>query len=91
MSNSRFRRAPPSPAALCENQAFAWRKNGLALQFHAEATARGLTRWLIGHVEELSTAGVDIRALRAESEAHAATLTAWGQAFLDAWLSQCGL
>lgn len=43
----------------CANQAFALDPNILGLQFHPEADAKRIERWLIGHACELSTAGVD--------------------------------
>jgi len=73
---------------LCENQAFAWRKNGLALQFHPEVTVPSLERWFIGHVVELIAAGVDIHHLRRETLRHAPRLRRRAQSFFDAWLSQ---
>ena len=75
----------------CPNQAFAWKRNGLALQFHPEVTTRGLERWYIGHVEELSAAGCDIPTLRSEGQRHAEVLRARAQAFLHDWLSRRGL
>jgi GMP synthase (glutamine-hydrolysing) len=75
----------------CPHQAFTWRKNGLALQFHPEVTARGLERWYIGHVAELSAAGCDIRALREEGELRARALRARAEVFFESWLSSCGL
>lgn len=52
---------------LCENQAFSFGRNILALQFHPEAdTSRGLERWLIGHAAELAAAKIDPRTIRAD-------------------------
>lgn len=49
-----------------QNQAFAWGKSALALQFHPEVTAPGLERWFIGHAGEISiTPGIGVRTLRA--------------------------
>jgi GMP synthase (glutamine-hydrolysing) len=77
--------------AACANQAFAWKRNGLALQFHPEVTARGLERWYIGHVEELTGAGCDVPTLRSDGQRHAELLRARAQAFLHDWLSRRGL
>jgi GMP synthase (glutamine-hydrolysing) len=76
---------------LCAHQAFAWRRNGLALQFHPEVTARALERWYIGHVEELSAARCDIPTLRQQSEVHAERLRERARSFFEQWLSRCGL
>lgn len=75
----------------CPHQAFAWKQNGLALQFHPEVTARSLERWYIGHVGELSASGCDIRALREESEERAPLLRSRAESFFDRWLSGRGL
>jgi GMP synthase (glutamine-hydrolysing) len=77
--------------AQCAHQAFAWKRNGLALQFHPEVTARGLERWYVGHVEELSSSGCDIPNLRSAGRRHAEGLRARGQAFLHDWLARRGL
>ncbi len=74
------------------NQAFAWERHGLALQFHIETTARGLERWYVGHTLEIATtAGVSVPALRADAARHAAALTQAGAAMLEAWLAPLGL
>lgn len=83
----------PSGAALlastdvCENQAFAWGRTGLALQFHAEVTAKGLERWFIGHACEISaTPSVSVAQLRRDTTRWAPTLEAHGPKAFDAWL-----
>jgi GMP synthase (glutamine-hydrolysing) len=75
----------------CPHQAFAWKRNGLALQFHPEVSARGLERWYIGHVAALNAAGCDIVALRNESRRKAEPLRVRAQAFLREWLAPRGL
>jgi GMP synthase (glutamine-hydrolysing) len=75
----------------CPHQAFAWKRNGLAVQFHPEVSARGLERWYIGHVAELSAGGCDIVALRNDSRRNAEALRVRAQAFLREWLAQRGL
>lgn len=71
---------------LYQQQAFAWNHHGLALQFHLEATARGLERWYVGHSSELNSSGIDVRTLRAAAREHAPALEQAGRAALGAWL-----
>lgn len=52
---------------LCPNQAFAFGRNIMALQFHLEADTRRIERWLVGHACELAGAGIDPRTLRLEA------------------------
>ena len=76
---------------VCENQAFGWGARGLALQFHPEATGRGLERWFIGHTLEIETTpGISVAALRAATAAAAPRLERQGPAFFDEWLAQAG-
>lgn len=71
------------------NQAFAWGQRALALQFHAEVTARGLERWYVGHVGEIATLpGIDVPMLRAEAARHAPLIETRGRAVLGRWLDQ---
>lgn len=57
------------------HQAFAWGGHALALQFHVEATAPGLERWLVGHALEIAlTDGVSVSSLRQESAVCAGNL-----------------
>jgi GMP synthase (glutamine-hydrolysing) len=73
------------------NQAFAFGSSVLGLQFHAEATASGLERWYIGHACEISsTPGVEVAALRADTERFAPALRASAARFFEEWLSQTG-
>jgi GMP synthase (glutamine-hydrolysing) len=71
---------------LCEQQAFGWKRHGLALQFHLEATARGLERWYVGHASELQASGIDVRRLRAAGRENSAALEQAGRRALGAWL-----
>jgi len=74
------------------HQAFAWHHHGLALQFHVEATAQGVERWLIGHTLEIAlTRGVDVAALRRATRRHAPALEERAPRLLRAWLDQIGL
>lgn len=73
---------------VCLNQAFSFRQNGLALQFHPEVTSLGFERWLIGHVGELTAAKLDINTLRGEAQRYGPELRQRAQAFFDRWLRQ---
>jgi GMP synthase (glutamine-hydrolysing) len=60
---------PPSAERLAssplyENQAFSIGPSVLGLQFHLEASASEIERWLVGHACELSHAGVKLQSLR---------------------------
>ncbi|MCT8998895.1 glutamine amidotransferase [Chelativorans intermedius] len=70
----------------CANQAFAIGPNIIGFQFHPEAGGPGFERWLIGHTVELSAAGIDIAALRAEAQRHGAALARKARAVCAAWL-----
>ena len=72
---------------LYENQAFAWGRATLALQFHAEVTAHGLEHWFVGHACELAgVPGMSIPVLRAESGTACARLEPAGRRLLSDWL-----
>ncbi len=72
----------------CRNQAFAWRRRGLALQFHAEVRPAALERWYIGHACEISaTAGISVAALRAEAARHGAALQKPAEVLWANWIS----
>jgi GMP synthase (glutamine-hydrolysing) len=74
---------------ICENQAFRWGSNALALQFHAETTAQGLERWFIGHTCEIAaTPGVSVAQLRADTARWSATCATQGRKCLEAWLQE---
>jgi GMP synthase (glutamine-hydrolysing) len=72
--------------ALCENQAFSYGPNAIALQFHVEVDASGLERWYVGHTMELAAAKIAVPGLRAASQALAPPAAARGQSCLTAWL-----
>lgn len=74
--------------AVCENQAFAYGRNALAVQFHPEAGGDGFERWLIGHTVELGHAGKSIEQLRADHQALAPDLQRRAVACLENWLGQ---
>ncbi|MBL8665413.1 MAG: glutamine amidotransferase [Candidatus Odyssella sp.] len=73
-------------------QAFAYDRAGLALQFHPEVTAKGLEAWFVGHCCEIAALrGTDVKALRAATQRHAPALARQGKAFFEAWLDSIGL
>lgn len=66
----RCRRLPTVwSTALTPHQAFAVDRHALALQFHPEADPAHIEAGLIGHANEQGQAGIDIRALRAQTAA----------------------
>ena len=74
---------------ICENQAFRWGANALALQFHAEATVQGLEQWFIGHACEIAaTPGVSVTHLRADTARWGTTLAVQGRKCLETWLQE---
>ena len=77
---------------LCANQAFAWRRHALGLQFHVEATTRGLERWFVGHALEIATTrGVELGKLRRETRRLGPRLEERGPRVLKAWLDGLAL
>ena len=71
-----------------QNQAFAWKKRGLALQFHPEVTAQGMERWYIGHAVEIQkTEGVSVDQLRADSQKYAYEMDVYANRFMEEWLA----
>jgi GMP synthase (glutamine-hydrolysing) len=72
---------------ICPNQAFAWGRAWLALQFHPETTRRGLEQWFIGHTVEIAaTPGVSVDKLRADTARWGESLETRGMACLERWL-----
>ncbi|MGB8276105.1 MAG: glutamine amidotransferase [Alphaproteobacteria bacterium] len=72
---------------VCENQAFSFGPAALGLQFHAEATARNLERWFIGHACEIAgTAGIGVAALRDQARRFGPALERQGPSFFADWL-----
>lgn len=69
------------------NQAFSWRQQGLALQFHPEVTTTGLERWFIGHACEIKAANLTVAELRQETSRCARELERQAAQFWQAWLS----
>ena len=72
----------------CAQQAFALGDAVLGLQFHLEADADRIERWLVGHCCELGQAGIDPRMLRAQAQRHGAALKAGARRAIGDWLDR---
>lgn len=73
---------------LYNNQAFAYGKNILALQFHPEITELGMEKWYIGHANELSTTKhITIQQLRTDTKKFSSNLLSMSQMFFKNWLN----
>jgi GMP synthase (glutamine-hydrolysing) len=75
---------------LYENQAFAYGRNALALQFHIEADPARLEEWYVGHTSELGAAGISVKALRAATAQVANRVGAQAERIFDCWLRDIG-
>jgi GMP synthase (glutamine-hydrolysing) len=74
------------------HQAFAWGDAALALQFHAEASGRGLERWFVGHALEIaSTPGVSVESLRRDTRDCTLAVERAGRDCFAEWLASVGL
>lgn len=71
-----------------ENQAFAYGRNALALQFHLEADPRQLEKWYVGHAVELAAAGVSVTELRAATSKLANGLASRADRVFTRWLRE---
>ena len=72
-----------------DHQAFAWGRRGLALQCHAEVTARGLERWFLSHAHEIDyTPGLSVGQLRKDTQCYAPRLQVRAACCWHAWLNQ---
>ena len=78
--------------AIAPHQAFST-NNGkvLALQFHVEQHTKKMERWLIGHTLELTTSGIDLHKLRADTERLGPGMERAGRKLFDDWLDQVGV
>lgn len=71
---------------ICRNQAFVIGRNVLALQFHIEVDPARIEQWLIGHTMELAKAGIDPRAIRADTGKYGPAMAKIGPAIVARWL-----
>jgi GMP synthase (glutamine-hydrolysing) len=70
------------------NQAFAYGRAALALQFHPEVTVQGLERWYIGHACELAAIpAMKVTSLRAASQRNGMVLERAARRFWADWLA----
>jgi GMP synthase (glutamine-hydrolysing) len=74
--------------AAYENQAFAFGKSNLGLQFHLEVDARRLEEWYVGHAVELAAAQVSIDSLRKKATAVEERLPSQAERIFKGWLQQ---
>lgn len=72
---------------LVAHQVFSLGPKVLGLQCHLEAQPNELERWLIGHTAELSAAGIDLHALRADQARHGAALADAARRVWQEWLN----
>jgi GMP synthase (glutamine-hydrolysing) len=73
-----------------ENQAFAYGRNALALQFHLEADPRQLEEWYVGHAVELAAAKVGVAELRAATLKLVPRLASQADRVFTRWLRKIG-
>lgn len=78
---------PLAATDLYPQQAFAWGKATLAIQFHPEVTAQGLEQWWVGNVGEMRELGLKPGEFRRETEKHAAAMEKEAAAMLKDWLA----
>jgi GMP synthase (glutamine-hydrolysing) len=71
-----------------ENQAFAYGRNALALQFHVEADPARLEEWFVGHTCELGAARVSIPALREATTKAAPHVASCAKRIFARWLKE---
>jgi GMP synthase (glutamine-hydrolysing) len=71
-----------------ENQAFAYGRNALALQFHLEADPRQLEEWFVGHTVELAANKISVAKLRAATRQQKGSLALRADRVFSNWLAQ---
>ncbi len=81
-----------SRSAVCENQAFSYGDNTLAVQFRPEVSASNLESWYIGNSRALQTSSDKTASqLREEAGRYGAGLQARSADFFLDWLERTGL
>lgn len=71
-----------------DNQAFAYGRNALGLQFHLEADPRHLEEWYVGHAVELAAAKIPVADLRTATQRHGSALAPRADRVFSGWLRQ---
>jgi GMP synthase (glutamine-hydrolysing) len=71
-----------------ENQAFAYGRNALALQFHLETDPPQLEEWYVGHTVELAAAKISVTELRAATSKFANSLASQADRVFTRWLRE---
>jgi GMP synthase (glutamine-hydrolysing) len=74
--------------AVCPNQAFAPNARALGLQFHPEVDPARIEQWLIGHIDELTRAGIEPQALRDAAKQQGPGLAEALKRLMQRWLDQ---
>lgn len=72
---------------LCANQAFMRDPNVLGLQFHPEARAGRFEYWLLGHANEIGSAGISPATLREDARRYGKPLEAAGGRLMAGWIA----
>lgn len=72
---------------LCANQAFSRGPNVLGLQFHPEVLGARFEHWLLGHANELGTAGIEPTELRRDAGRYASGLEHASAVLIAGWLA----
>ena len=76
-------------SAKYENQAFSYKNNILALQFHPEVITQALGKWFIGHACEISsTTDVAVATLRHDTRKYGKNLQRLANILWRQWLNQ---
>ena len=83
---------PPGAAHLAASaryaqQVFSFGGHGWGFQCHPEVRGRDLERWFIGHACELAQAGIDVNALRAETQVRGEVLERAASRVWQDWLA----
>ena len=71
-----------------ENQAFAYGKHGLGLQFHLEVDPSRLEEWYVADAVELAAAGISVPALRSATAEAATDAHKLAEAVFGRWLTE---